>query len=162
MTIPKPYNHPLLPTLHAKDEGMAPPPIRHVALASKSYRAYGLRNVDAWKVAFEARKRVERAQRRGRSNNGGGETAAEELAGGEEEEEEDEELEELRHIQQAIETALSDDAGGFGTAGFHKVGFRSWLAGWLAGVLLSAGYTLFFEGYYLLQQPATCHFLNVK
>mmetsp|Transcript_13697 Transcript_13697/g.26115 ORF Transcript_13697/g.26115 Transcript_13697/m.26115 type:complete len:758 (-) Transcript_13697:124-2397(-) len=117
MTIPKPYNHPLLPTLHAKDHGDAPPSIRHVALASKSYRAYGLRDVDAWKVAFEARKRVERAHRRGRRDNGGGETAAEELVGGEEE---DEELDELMHIQKAIETALSDDAGGFGTAGFHK------------------------------------------
>ena len=83
---------------------LSPPSIRHVALASRTFRVFGLDD-PAWKNAGESRRRA--------SRNGGDEGSAEEDEGGEEDE--------ADKIWDAVKTALSEDAGGHGTAGFHPV-----------------------------------------
>ena len=73
--------------------------IHHIALSSKSYRVFGLSN-EAWQIARNDLKK--------RSGcDGGGEGS--------------EEAEEMMEICDAVCTALQEDAGGFGTAGFHLV-----------------------------------------
>ena len=72
--------------------------IHHIALSSKSYRVFGLSN-EAWQIARNDLKK--------RRSSGG--------SGGEGSEEE------MMEICDAVCTALQEDAGGFGTAGFHLV-----------------------------------------
>ncbi len=71
--------------------------IHHIALSSKSYRVLGLSN-EAWQIARNDLKKC---------SGGGGEGS--------------EEAEEMMEICDAVCTALQEDAGGFGTAGFHLV-----------------------------------------
>ena len=72
------------------------PTIQHIALSSKSYRVFGLAD-EAWQIARDdLKKRL-----------GGGKSSEEE--------------EEMMEICEAVCTALEEDAGGFGTAGFHLV-----------------------------------------
>ena len=86
---PSPYQAPLsLPSLH------------HIALASKSYRVFGLPSA-AWQIArHDLKKRV---------------------GGGCAPEKNEEEYFEMMEICNAVCTALQEDAGGYGTAGFHLV-----------------------------------------
>lgn len=88
MTAPTPYQPPLaLPTL------------QHIALASKSYRVFGLPS-EAWQIArHDLKKRCE-------NENG---------------QEENEDYFEMMEICTAVCTALQEDAGGYGTVGFHLV-----------------------------------------
>jgi hypothetical protein len=72
------------------------------ALACKSFRVFGL-NDGAWKLARE--------------------DAAAAAAASNGKEEASSPSSELLQISRAILTALSEDAGGFGTAGFHTVSF---------------------------------------
>ena len=74
--------------------------IHHIALSSKSYRVFGLSN-EAWQIA-----RNDLKKRRQVGGGGGG-------AGSEEEE--------MMEICEAVCTSLQEDAGGFGTVGFHLV-----------------------------------------
>eukprot|EP00986_Skeletonema_menzelii_P009329 scaffold4219_cov142-Skeletonema_menzelii.AAC.12 len=73
------------------------PSIQHIALSSKSYRVFGLAD-EAWQIARDdlMAKRI-----------GGGEGGNSETEG------------EMMEICDAVCTALQEDAGGFGTAGFH-------------------------------------------
>ena len=100
----KPYSPPLLPSS-----------ITHVALTSKSYRIFGLDD-PAWR---NARADWKRYKKEGLVNstdkNNGGNDGASDV---------DEEGEEMELICDAVETAMSDDAGGFGTAGFHVVSYN--------------------------------------
>ena len=75
------------------------PSIQHIALSSKSYRVFGLAD-EAWQIARDdlMAKRI-----------GGGEGGNSETEG------------EMMEICDAVCTALQEDAGGFGTAGFHLV-----------------------------------------
>jgi hypothetical protein len=73
--------------------------IQYVALASKSYRVFGLAD-EAWLNAREDLKK-----RLGNKSNDNHE----------------EEQEDMMELCEAISTALQEDAGGFGTAGFHLV-----------------------------------------
>jgi hypothetical protein len=92
MAAPTPYHPPLtLSTIH------------HIALSSKSYRVFGLSN-EAWQIARNDLKK----QRHVGGGSGGGEGS-------------EDEAEEMMEICDAVCTALQEDAGGFGTAGFHLV-----------------------------------------
>ncbi len=102
----KPYNPPLLPSS-----------ITHVALTSKSYRIFGLDD-PAWR---NARADWKRYKKDGLVNSND-ETNGGKMGEGVN----DEEGEEMELICNAVETALSDDAGGFGTAGFHVVSYIIW------------------------------------
>ena len=76
--------------------------LNHIALASKSYRVFGLPS-EAWQLTrHDLKKRVGCS----RDNENG--------------QEENEDFE-MMEICNAVCTALQEDAGGFGTAGFHLV-----------------------------------------
>ena len=75
--------------------------IHHIALSSKSYRVFGLSN-EAWQIARNDLKKQRHV------GGGGGEGS-------------EDEAEEMMEICDAVCTALQEDAGGFGTAGFHLV-----------------------------------------
>ena len=77
--------------------------IKHIALSSKSFRVFGL-NSQAWNDA------------RDKWNSKKIQSEGDNLGEGDEGDEE-----ELQIICNAITTALSEDAGGYGTAGFHVV-----------------------------------------
>ena len=74
--------------------------IKHVAIASKSYRVFGLNDV-AWQTARDDLRRYS-TQHSGNDQH-------------------QEEQSDLLEICDAIYTALQIDAGGYGTAGFHLV-----------------------------------------
>eukprot|EP00804_Cyclotella_cryptica_P026187 CCRYP_009771-RA/>CCRYP_009771-RA protein AED:0.10 eAED:0.10 QI:893/1/1/1/1/1/5/672/723 len=75
-----------------------------VALGTQSFRVYGL-NSEAWLAA-------RRRGRRGDDDDGHHDDDDDDGGGKEEEE--------RKEVCAAVETALKEDAGGFGTAGFHK------------------------------------------
>ena len=81
-------------------------PIKHIALSSKSFRVFGL-NSQAWKDARDKWISKKRQLHQSEVHNSG--------------EGCNEDEEELQMICDAITTALSEDAGGYGTAGFHLV-----------------------------------------
>jgi hypothetical protein len=88
--------------------------IRHVAIASKSYRVFGLDDV-AWQTARDDLRRYTA------SVGGHGSDNVEGNDGTENRNSSDEEQSDLLEICEAIYTALQIDAGGYGTAGFHLV-----------------------------------------
>jgi hypothetical protein len=90
--------------------------IRHVAIASKSYRVFGLDDV-AWQTARDDLRRYTASVGGHGSDNVEGNDGNENRKNSQEEEEQSELLE----ICTAIYTALQIDAGGYGTAGFHLV-----------------------------------------
>jgi hypothetical protein len=88
--------------------------IRHVAIASKSYRVFGL-NDAAWSTARDDLRRYSAsiaAADEGNESKNRSSSDHEEQA-------------ELLEICDAIYTALQIDAGGYGTAGFHLVSLIS-------------------------------------
>ena len=91
--------------------------IRHVAIASKSYRVFGLDDV-AWQTARDDLRRYTASVGGHGSDNDEGNDGNENRNNSQEEEEEQSDLLE---ICTAIYTALQIDAGGYGTAGFHLV-----------------------------------------
>jgi hypothetical protein len=92
--------------------------IRHVAIASKSYRVFGLDDV-AWQTARDDLRRYTSNVAAGDADNidNGNDGGTDNRKNSKEEEEQSELLE----ICTAIYTALQIDAGGYGTAGFHLV-----------------------------------------
>ena len=90
---------------------LSPPSIRHVALSSRNFRVLGLDD-PAWKKAGESRRRASAEDEEDGGEEGGGEE------------------DEAETIWSAVRTALSEDAGGHGTAGFHPVSsFQTGLRG---------------------------------
>ena len=115
-----PYQAPLLLQPTSNDEGnnneqqQLLSSIRHVAIASKSYRVFGLDDV-AWQTARDDLRRYTA------SVGGHGSDNVEGNDGNENRNNSDEEQSDLLEICEAIYTALQIDAGGYGTAGFHLV-----------------------------------------
>ena len=97
--------------------------IRHVAIASKSYRVFGLDDV-AWQTARDDLRRYTSTVAAGDADNidAGNDGSTDNNRKNSQEEEEQSELLE---ICTAIYTALQIDAGGYGTAGFHLVSLIS-------------------------------------
>lgn len=119
-STPTPYQPPL--TLQT---------IQHVALSSKSYRIFGLAD-EAWLNARNDLKKQRLVVGRKSSHDDGsdnindvGNVDNDNTNGGGKEDNtnnyNEEEREEMMEICEAIRTALQEDAGGFGTAGFHLV-----------------------------------------
>ncbi|KAL7451336.1 hypothetical protein ACHAWC_003165, partial [Mediolabrus comicus] len=118
-----PYQAPLLLQPTSNDEGnnneqqQLLSSIRHVAIASKSYRVFGLDDV-AWQTARDDLRRYTSTVAAGDADNidAGNDGSTDNNRKNSQEEEEQSELLE---ICTAIYTALQIDAGGYGTAGFH-------------------------------------------
>ena len=91
---------------------LSPPSIRHVALSSRTFRVFGLDD-PAWRDAGASRRRARRRDE--------GEDVSADAEDDEGEREGEEEVAEM--IWGAVRMALSDGAGGHGTAGFHTVSF---------------------------------------
>ena len=111
-----PYQAPLLVTNNNNEEDNNEgqqallSSIRHVAIASKSYRVFGLDDV-AWQTARDDLRRYTASVGHGSDNEGN--------------DQHQEEQSDLLEICDAIYTALQIDAGGYGTAGFHLVSLIS-------------------------------------
>ena len=101
----------------------------HVALSCKSYRVFGLNN-PAWSNAREEWK-LNRGGDGGDEGGGGNDDENDDNNDDDEQHQKPkltpkqlEEQQEIKLICNAIITSLKEDAGGYGTAGFHMVSFE--------------------------------------